>query len=202
MKISTSKKLLSLTLVFMLITLFVVQNASALNVQDNEFDPYSAFRLHIIANSDSKRDQNIKLAVRDAVLEYERELFTSLPCPPESAWDTRMLLMQNGSELLNTVKTTLKKYGADYSAALHIGEYYFPDRSYADAFYPAGEYRALRIVLGDGGGKNWWCVMFPPLCILEDDSGQSEGNTGNNSAVELKSIFVDFIGWISTLFSK
>lgn len=171
---------------------------------DRAYDPYSAFRLHIIANSDSTHDQSIKLAVRDALLDYERELFSSLPEPPANAAETRALLMEHGAELLSTVKTTLEARGVHYSASLHVGEYTFPDRSYGDVQYPAGEYQALRVVLGSGKGRNWWCVMFPPLCIVEDVSGQSDGITENDNAegtIKLKSLFADIFDWVRDLFS-
>lgn len=202
MKNSNCKKIISLALLFVLLSTLIFAQTKDSNAQSADFDPYSAFRLHIIANSDSNRDQNIKLAVRDAILDYERTLFETLPNPPETAEETRKLLMENGSEVLGVVKSTLKKYGADYSATLHVGEYAFPDRTYGDILYPAGDYQAFRIVLGNGGGKNWWCVMFPPLCILEGVSGQSDSNAENNSTVELKSIFSDLFGWVSKIFSK
>ena len=169
-----------LILSFITLILLIVLILSAVPAADNiypVFDPYSAFRLHIIANSDSPRDQAIKLVVRDALLDYERSLFKALPQEPGNAADTRSLLMDNGAGLLSTVKSALSDCGVDYPASLHVGEYSFPDRIYGDVFYPAGDYQALRVVLGNGDGRNWWCVMFPPLCIVEDIPGQSEDTT-------------------------
>jgi len=127
------------------------------------------FRLHVIANSDSAADQTVKLAVRDAILSYERDMWDV-----SSAMETKERLMADGAGLYAAIDSTLKGYGMEYSAELHMGRYDFPDREYAGVVYPAGEYQALRVILGEGNGKNWWCVMFPPLCILEAPDGEIE----------------------------
>ncbi len=124
-------------------------------------------RLHVVANSDSAKDQAVKLAVRDAILAHEADMAAC-----RDSEQAKATLMADGGELLALVEQTLAEEGADYGAQLVLGIYDFPDRSYGDAFYPAGEYEALRVVLGEGGGQNWWCVMFPPLCILELPDGK------------------------------
>ena len=115
-------------------------------------------RLHILANSDSAEDQRVKLAVRDAVLQ-------TLPAC-DSAAEAEAYLRLHGGEILELTERTLRENGFDYGAQLLLGKSDFPDRAYAGTVYPAGEYEALRIVLGAGGGQNWWCVLFPPLCII------------------------------------
>ena len=127
------------------------------------------FRLHVIANSDSPEDQAAKLAVRDAILNYERDMWNV-----SSAARTKAMLMADAKGLCEVIDTALEEQGMDYSAELHMGRYDFPDRDYGGVTYPAGEYAALRVVLGEGEGKNWWCVMFPPLCILEGANGEIE----------------------------
>lgn len=127
------------------------------------------FRLHVIANSDSIEDQAAKLAVRDAILSYERDMWRV-----SSAAETRAKLMADGAGLCAAIDSALAEYGMDYGAELHVGRYDFPDREYGGVVYPAGEYEALRVILGEGAGKNWWCVMFPPLCILESANGEIE----------------------------
>ena len=121
-------------------------------------------RLHVIANSDSAADQTVKLQVRDAVLACIE--------PGESAAETRAYLMEHGAQLQSAVERTLRENGFDYGAQLLLGSYDFPDRTCGNTLYKAGEYEALRIVLGDGAGQNWWCVLFPPLCIVttEDEA--------------------------------
>ena len=130
----------------------------------------SVLRLHIIANSDSAEDQAVKLKVRDALLAYEKEAMNAV-CDKAQA---KEILMSHGSQILSLTENVLKENGFDYSAQLMLGEFVFPTREYGDKTYPAGTYEALRIVLGDGAGKNWWCVMFPPLCILEVNDGKIE----------------------------
>ncbi len=125
--------------------------------------PQGAIRLHVIANSDSMIDQSIKLSVRDAVLEAMRPEFDSVSGKAEA----REKLMQNGEALQSAAESALQACGAQYSARLYYGNAEFPPRSYGAHYYPAGEYEALRIVLGEGGGENWWCVMFPPLCLVD-----------------------------------
>lgn len=134
---------------------------TALPVKKNE-----TLRLHIVANSDSAEDQRVKLEVRDALLEYERGI-----APKDSA-DAEASLMADADGLIALANAVLEKNGMDYSARISVGEYDFPVRSYAGEIYPAGRYRALRVVLGEGKGRNWWCVMFPPLCILELPNGE------------------------------
>ncbi len=118
-------------------------------------------RLHVIANSDGSADQRVKLLVRDAILE-------AMPAG-ESAAETRAHLLSQGAALLETAERVLRENGFSYGAQLMLGRFSFPDRSYGDAFFPAGEYEALRVVLGSGGGQNWWCVLFPPLCIVSEN---------------------------------
>ena len=142
------------------------------------------FRLHVIANSDSARDQAIKLKVRDAILEYENENMEEI----QSAGDVKAMLIEQGAGLMDAVETSLSDSGADYGAELRIGTYGFPDREYMGVLYPAGDYQALRVVLGKGIGQNWWCVMFPPLCILELKDGEIEGDE-----VKMESFIVKLI---------
>ncbi len=118
-------------------------------------------RLHILANSDSAADQRVKLLVRDAVLTQMKA--------GETAAETERLLLQNGRELLAAAEAVLRENGFSYGVQLMLGTYAFPTRVYGEKTYPAGDYRALRIVLGQGRGQNWWCVLFPPLCIVTRD---------------------------------
>lgn len=134
-------------------------------------DTGDILRLHIIANSDSERDQRIKLAVRDAVLDFEKETGGAI----ESAADTENFIIARGEELLDAVRAALIKQGAGYDAQLMIGNFMFPEKNYAGTVYPAGEYRALRILLGNASGKNWWCVLFPPLCLIKTETPSHEG---------------------------
>ena len=119
-------------------------------------------RLHVIANSDSPADQAVKLRVRDAILRCME--------PGESVQDAEAFVMAHGGELLAAAEQTLRENGFSYSAQLMLGTFDFPDRTYGGTLYPAGEYEALRVVLGRGEGQNWWCVLFPPLCIVTEEA--------------------------------
>lgn len=153
----------------------------------------SIFRLHIIANSDSEEDQSAKLKVRNALLETESGALARAADRTEAA----AILMQDGRVLMETAETVLKESGLGYGAQLEIGEFDFPERRYGSEIYPAGEYPALRVVLGDGEGQNWWCVMFPPLCLTDLDgmtAAEAENLLGN---LRFKSVILE---WFRELF--
>ena len=120
-------------------------------------------RLHIMANSDSETDQQIKMEVRDAVLLATAQGIES--CENEA--DAEEYIGGNLEIIEATANAVLEENDVDYTAHAQIGTYHFPDRTYQDVTYPEGDYRAVRITLGEGEGHNWWCVMFPPLCISE-----------------------------------
>lgn len=141
----------------------------------------SVFRLHILANSNSEKDQAVKMAVRDAVLKFEEQRFDGVG----NKEDARKRLMDNGDQLLAEIERVLRQNGMDYGAQLQVGEFAFPYREYGGVSYPADDYEALRIILGDGAGENWWCVMFPPLCILEIDDGEIDNKDIDGEAQEL-----------------
>ncbi|MBR5586338.1 MAG: stage II sporulation protein R [Clostridia bacterium] len=117
-------------------------------------DDMGIVRLHVIANSDSKTDQNLKLLVRDAVLE------ASCGIPPDR-------IESSLSEIEDAARLTLLSYGCDMPVKAQFGKFHFPVRTYGTATLPAGEYTAVRLLIGKAAGKNWWCVMYPPLCFTD-----------------------------------
>lgn len=117
-------------------------------------------RLHVVANSDSPEDQALKLRVRDAVLEKGSIYLTGLD--RAQAMET---LAQALPELGQVAADTVAREGYDYPVRVSLGEDNFPTKAYADLALPAGRYTALRVELGAGQGRNWWCVVFPPLCL-------------------------------------
>ena len=127
-------------------------------------------RLHILANSDSAQDQAVKLRVRDALL----PLFEATG----SYADARAFVLSHGAELLDLCQEALSATGAAYGAQLLLGVSDFPDRTYGGVLFPAGAYDALEIVLGDGAGHNWWCVLFPPLCVVTIDGAAPREQEG------------------------
>ena len=118
-------------------------------------------RLHVLANSDSQADQELKLAVRDRVLEQAEDLY------PEDATleQAREILEDNLDELAAAGQQVVDEAGKDYPVTAQLEECWFPTKKYENFALPAGEYTALRVVIGEGEGQNWWCVAFPPLCL-------------------------------------
>lgn len=125
-------------------------------------------RLHIIAHSDCPEDQALKLKVRDAIIEKTGHLFNNVSTEQEAERRLRAHLDQ----IEEIARQVVTEADMSYDSHAEIGIYSFPERAYQDKVLPAGYYRALRIVLGDGQGSNWWCVLFPPLCFVSGSSGQ------------------------------
>ena len=127
----------------------------------------SVFRLHVIANSDTEIDQNLKYTVRDNLLEYMNTL-----CADCSTKEEAILVAQQNIETFKKIALdTIKNEGFDYSVNVRIGNFEFPTKHYGDISLPAGYYDALRVEIGEAKGQNWWCVMFPPLCFVDVSSG-------------------------------
>ena len=154
-------------------------------------------RLHIPANSDSEYDQQMKLALRDVVLEkYGAQLSTEKDL--DSAKQQISLLLPQIEQSCNEF---LRQNGADYSAKAEVTDMYFTTRVYENVTLPAGTYTALRITLGSGEGQNWWCVMFPPLCIpMASDRSEAEAilpeeltSADESSTVEIKLALFELI---------
>jgi|GEM_PF-445643 len=124
-------------------------------------------RLHVVANSDSERDQEIKRAVRDAILDEVTPLFTGTETIDAAEAAIRQALPQ----IEAAAGAVLAQYGVSYGMSTEVGRFPFPDRLYGRVLLPAGEYRALKVKLGDAEGANWWCVLFPPLCFLDWSTG-------------------------------
>ena len=118
-------------------------------------------RLHVIANSDSEADQRVKLKVRDALLECGKEMFSG----NVDVYNAEEKLNLYKKTLIETADKVLAENGMEYKSDISLKEEYFATRQYEEFTMPAGEYLALKVILGEGSGKNWWCVMFPPLCL-------------------------------------
>ena len=127
----------------------------------------SVFRLHVIANSDNAEDQELKYKVRDSVLEYMNEI--SSDC--SSKEEVISLAYDYQDEFKKIAENVIKDNGYNYDVNIRIGNFEFPTKTYGDISFPAGNYDALRIEIGEAKGQNWWCVMFPPLCFVDVTSG-------------------------------
>lgn len=119
-------------------------------------------RMHVIANSDTAEDQALKLKVRDAVLETGKTLFDG----SMTAADAELVLDSEKAELQKAAETVIRENGFDYGVRIEIGKDFFNTRTYDEKVtLPAGTYEAVRVIIGEGAGQNWWCVMFPPMCL-------------------------------------
>ena len=133
-------------------------------------------RLHVIANSDSEEDQALKLKVRDAVL----ELADSYYAPEDDLKAAETKLSAHLEELASAGAEVVREEGYNYPVTVSLEDTWFPTKTYTDFALPAGEYRALRVVIGDGDGKNWWCVVFPPLCLgsVTEETAETAASAG------------------------
>ena len=146
-------------------------------------NPYDALRLHILANSDSTFDQSLKIEVRDAILEtLDAQNF-------HTREDAYAYVAQNLQMITQTANEVLSQAGVAYTAQSVLETCEFPDRDYNGQVYPAGEYQALRVLLGEGEGQNWWCVIYPPLCIVSDAQFDALSKDG----VTYKSFFAELL---------
>ena len=136
----------------------LLSGARALHTQDELAD--KVVRLHVLANSDSEEDQALKLQVRDAVLDRAEELLAQTSSRAEAEGKLRGQLL----EFERLAEAVVREAGYDYEVTAELTDTEFPTREYEDFTLPAGEYLALRILIGDAAGRNWWCVVFPPLC--------------------------------------
>lgn len=127
----------------------------------------SVFRLHVLANSDSKEDQTLKYLVRDSLLDYMNNLCAGIT----SKEDAISLVTEHKQQFEDIALEVIHENGYDYQVEINIGNFDFPTKTYGDISLPAGMYDALRVEIGSAKGKNWWCVMFPSLCFIDISSG-------------------------------
>ena len=149
--------------------IFIISN------HDQIVIPKSAIRFRIIANSDSLKDQNEKLKIKEELIKTIIPNITTANNIKES----RTAIEQAIPQIDNKLKTYNIKYNIDF------GQNYFPSKDLNGISYPSGNYESLVITLGDGIGKNWWCVLYPPLCLIE--------NKTNSSNIEYKSLIKEII---------
>ena len=154
-----SRRLKRVEIVLMVAAALVLMSG-ALALQTQGQLAEKVVRLHVLANSDSEEDQALKLRVRDRVLERATELLEQSADRQEA----EALLRGNLLELENLAAEEIAAAGYDYPVTAELTDTTFPTREYDGFTLPAGEYLALRIVIGEGAGQNWWCVVFPPLC--------------------------------------
>ena len=172
LKIGRIFVILILLSLFILISAISYVDAVSNNIAD------SVFRLHVIANSDSKEDQELKLKVRDELLSY----MNIISKDSTSKQEAMQIVNEHKEEFTQIAKKVIKENGYNYTVNVQIGKADFPTKYYGDITLPAGTYDALKVQIGEAKCQNWWCVMFPPLCFVD----VSTGIVPDNSKQELK----------------
>lgn len=124
-------------------------------------------RFHLLANSDTVEDQQMKEQIRDLVLAYMSPLLKD----SASIEETRSIIKRESANIEQIALQVIKQRKKEYTVTIRLEKVDFPTKAYGDIKLPAGEYEACRIIIGEGKGKNWWCVMFPPLCYVDVSSG-------------------------------
>ena len=166
-KIISNSKFKRFILVSALLILYVCISAVSYTHAVTTDIADSVFRLHVIANSDSAEDQNLKYIVRDKVIEY----MSSISQNASSKEAVIEIAKANSDKIQAIASQTIRENGYTYSVNVEVGNFSFPSKRYGDITLPPGYYDALRIKIGKAEGQNWWCVMFPPLCFVDVTSG-------------------------------
>lgn len=144
-----------------------------INAEVNKIDRASEdykeklIRFHVIANSDNNEDQELKLKVRDNIISYLKPKLEN----SDSISESEEIIKSEYENLYKISRETVKENGYDYDISVGIEYSNFPTKQYSNVVLPAGEYKALKVIIGEGKGKNWWCVMFPPLCFVDEENG-------------------------------
>ena len=186
-------------LISLVVTGFVV-NAKQSRMQQDLAE--EVFRFHVLANSDSEEDQALKMQVKEAVITYMKE---EIP-DSDSVETTKEWARNHLDAIVNLAKAVIQEEGYDYPVQVEVTKMWFETRSYDGFTLPAGDYDAVRIIIGAGEGKNWWCVMYPALCIpgaekaIEQYGENAEFITG--SGYELRFAVIEWIEQIKQLLKK
>lgn len=141
-------------------------------------------RFHVIANSDLNYDQKLKLKVRNEVLKY----MTPKLKKSKSLDESRKIIIENDSEIRKISERVIKENGYKYALDTTLSHENFPVKTYGSITLPAGNYEAYRIIIGEGKGQNWWCIMFPPLCFVDITKGNI---AKKETEKEMKAVFTE-----------
>lgn len=161
MKKGNNIKLSILTILFVFGAIMFIYGYREVNA--HPLDKANLIRLHVIANSDSVYDQKVKLQVRDRIIKYMSPFLNKTT----SVEEARAIVLKKLPNVAQEANSCLNSLGTSYSAHVQLADFTFPTKAYGDLVLPAGEYEALRVVLGEGKGRNWWCVLYPPLCFID-----------------------------------
>ena len=160
-KLKTTLLIMFLLFVYILIAASSYTKAVCTDIANN------VFRLHVIANSDSEEDQKLKYIVRDSILSYVNGILENI----NNKEDVALTINNHIDEIKNIAQQAVYNEGFTYDVEIEVGNFKFPTKTYGNISLPPGLYDALRVKIGNASGKNWWCVMFPPLCFVDVSSG-------------------------------
>lgn len=181
LRIIVKKMMLLLSSMFMVMMMWEGQRIDA-SVAGGTI-PQESIRLRILANSDSPADQLVKREIRDAVI-AQMQLWVQQLDNPQSLEEAKVLTREHLPEIRRLVGEELAKRGLTYSYHVELGIVPFPTKMYGGTIYPAGDYDAVRITLGEGRGQNWWCVLFPPLCFIDGGSGDAAAQPAQTASAK------------------
>ncbi|MCA0170506.1 stage II sporulation protein R [Bacillus sp. RAR_GA_16] len=197
-------------LINLLISFFILASSlqgSGIVKANQQIIPDEAIRLRILANSNSEEDQTVKRSIRDEVNKSINTWVADLT----SIEASRRVIKSHLNEIEAIVKKELNQIGSNESFSVSFGEVAFPTKLYGDFVYPAGDYEAVLITIGEGLGDNWWCVLFPPLCFLDFSNGDAVQAADDAPAEEpAEEVEVDFflvkiidsiVDWVKGIFS-
>ncbi len=194
-KMKGIESFLILALAFTMISSGVNKTVSTGNEVRSE-----TLRLHIIANSDTEEDQALKLKVRDAVLKTTGELFAEI----DGKTDAVAAAEYSSDDIREIARKVIISEGYSYDVQVEVTEMWFETRSYEGFTLPAGDYSAVRIIIGDGEGQNWWCVMYPALCVPgAEDSIKKYGENSEfikGDGYEIRFAVIEWIEQLKLLF--
>lgn len=159
-------RLLWITLALCLLSVFASQAWHTKEAATVAHNPRNLLRLHVIAHSDSPADQDLKLTVRDALIPLLGEISRN----GRNADDVEQVVRGAESLLIERAESVIQASDFQYPVRVEIGDYLFTEESLAGPVLPPGEYRAVRVIIGAGRGKNWWCVLFPSLSLAQDEA--------------------------------
>lgn len=161
------KKLKIFILILFLLCLYIFIEAFSYTNLISKDLANNVFRLHIVANSNSSEDQNLKYIVRDNLIEYMNKICNNC----NSKEETIAVVSSHINDFTNIANNVIHENGFQYDATVEVGNFEFPTKNYADISFPAGYYDALKVNLGNSNGQNWWCVLYPSLCFVDVTSG-------------------------------
>jgi stage II sporulation protein R len=144
-------------------------------------------RLHVIANSDREEDQMLKLKVKEEIVTYLEKILKDTDGNEMEIDKVREEIQLHLGDVEKIAEDYIEKEGYDYTVKAELGEFYFPTKTYGDLTFPPGEYEALRIRIGKAEGKNWWCVVYPPLCFVD----AAHGKVPEESKEKLKNVLTE-----------